>query len=235
MSRSAISANRSSPRRMPSGCRGVNGASRSDSLPGTRMSSPERRHVEHAVDAVDLGVLLAVDGEVFLQLLLVDEHVEQVAAHVLAALPAARLRSAAAARRRDSIARSMSSDSCSSMSTSLSRVMRNVVVVRRFEAAEQLGQLAGDDVFQQHELVLARAADVDEPRQHLRHLHDGEQLRRAQAAGALQQRRQVQPAVVEPRAGMAGVDRHRRENRERPLAEELVDDPPLRLVAARRP
>ena len=48
-------------------------------------------------------------------------------------------------------------------------------VVDDVVAAEQIGQPAGDQVFEQHEVLLVVRLDRHEPRQHLRHLHDGEQ------------------------------------------------------------
>ena len=88
-------------------------------------------------------------------------------------------------------------------------------VVDDVEAAEQLRQPAGDQVFEQDEILFVVRLDGDEPRQ----APAAPAPRRTVCCGpmprdALEHRRQVQPAIVKARAGMAGVDRHRRENRE---------------------
>ena len=118
---------------------------------------------------------------------------------------------------------------------SLSRVMRNVVQRQHVEAAEQLGQLAPRPALPSRmNCGLVALAERHEPRQDLRHLHHGEQLLRPQAAAPLEHRRQVQAAIVKARAGMGRVDRHRRQNRECPLAEEVVERFALRRRSARR-
>jgi len=93
------------------------------------------------------------------------------------------------------------------------------------ESAEQFRQPGGDDVFQQHERLRARLAAVQghDPGQHLRHLHDGEQPAGPQPFRAVQHDAEVQAAIVVAGRGMGGIDRHRREDRQRPFPKEAID------------
>ena len=60
------------------------------------------------------------------------------------------------------------------------------------EAAEQLGQAGRHGVLEQDEVQIVPLAQRHQARQHLRQLHDGEQLRRAQTGAPVQHRGQIQ-------------------------------------------
>ena len=94
---------------------------------------------------------------------------------------------------------------------------------KNIEAAEQFRQPRGDRLFEQDELLAVALPERHEPRQHLRHLHDGEQLLRPQAAAALEHRRQIETAIVIPRTRMRRIDGHRRKNRKRAVTKEDVE------------
>ena len=99
-------------------------------------------------------------------------------------------------------------------------------------AAEQLRQAAGDHVFEQHEVLLV--AGLDRARTAATPAAPAPRRTAARARcppTRLQHRRQVQAAIVKPRAGMAGVDRHRREHREHRLAEDTCRASVARLAS----
>ncbi len=143
--------------RSPGGCRGVNGGSRR-SLPADAVdqlaSAPSGRAARRC--GRPRVVRCRRRPRSRLELLLARRACRAVSLapdrldfqpHRLAALPLP--------RSCDSITRSMSSDSWSKQVESMSRVMRNVPVLSDLEAAEQLGQPCGDDLFEQDELVLS--------------------------------------------------------------------------------
>ena len=78
--------------------------------------------------------------------------------------------------------------------------------------------------------MLATLTDRNQSRQYLWNLHHRKQLFGTQASTPLEHGRQIQTAVVIARAGMRRIDRHRRENRIRPLVEKPIDGLVLGLV-----
>jgi hypothetical protein len=66
------------------------------------------------------------------------------------------------------------------------------------EATEELGQTRRDDILEQHEWKRPRLAarDRHDPRQHLRHLHHGEQPVRPEALRVFEHHAEVEAAVV---------------------------------------
>ncbi len=94
--------------------------------------------------------------------------------------------------------------------------------MQHVEPAEQVRQPGRHRLFQQDEIESVAVPQRHEPRQHLRQLHDGEQLLGPQPAVPLQHGPQIELPVVEVGRRMAGVDGHRRQNRKSPLVEEAV-------------
>ena len=100
------------------------------------------------------------------------------------------------------------------------------------ESTEELGEPGRDEILEEDETVLAGdvAADIHKPRQDLRHLDDGKQPLGPEPLLLFELGADVEPAVVVARRGMGRIDRHRREDRQRPLVEESFNTRQLLLV-----
>ena len=119
------------------------------------------------------------------------------------------------------------SDSSSSTSTSSFLVIAELVVFEHVHAGEQLVQMVRDEVFERDEpqqpAVVIR--QLDEPRQHRRHLEPGELL--LARLGAAHPHREVERQAGDVGERMRGVDRERHQHREDLGGEDLVERQPV--------
>ena len=163
------------------GC-GTNGGSRKSLRSDQLHQLVQARHVERAVDLVDFVVaVVALTFVVAVNLFLADEHLQAAPRFMPAEISSRTASVRCRARSRDSIDRSMSSASCSKQVDVHVAGEAERGVIDDVVAAEQIRQPAGDQVFQQHEVLLVVRLDRHEPRQHLRHLHHGKQPLRPDA------------------------------------------------------
>ena len=98
------------------------------------------------------------------------------------------------------------------------RVARHAKLRERFHRAprKQLAQVRADDAGQQHKALAPSAQGIgqaDDPRQHPRHLDDGDEVLAPEHITATQARDEVQRLVGDLRKGVAGVQAHRHQQR----------------------
>ncbi|CAB4994836.1 unannotated protein [freshwater metagenome] len=95
------------------------------------------------------------------------------------------------------------------------------VLLQYLHAGEEIVQVSGDDVFERDE---ARATDVEEPRQHRRHLHAGKQL--APGVWVAHHHGEIQRQARDVGERVRWIDREGRQHRE-----DLVEEDTSELLA----